>query len=316
MGKKKIETHDPYASSAPVLKKGEFVMNFPRSISEFEGAMKIFPVKKILYKAVFRGKGLEFDSYRDFAEGSDDSSLIDWRASLRANRLLARSYVEERDLNIYFMLDVSNSMLFGSGSKLKAEYAAEMIVALSRLMVSAGDRVGLIMFSDDIVKILHPSNSKNQFAIFTKFLSDTSLYGGGFDLDKAINHALMNVHSPYTIFILVSDFIRVRKDIDRRLRMMGSKFETIAIMVRDKMDENLPETKYQISVQDPYTGKQILLDPAIAAEKFRLSSLRQKGMLKDLFRKSKTDLLELRVDEKFAIPVSTFLKNRAAGGRT
>jgi len=180
MFRKKIQTHGPYGSTAPVLKKGKFLMDFPGSISEFEKAMKIFPVKNILYRAVFRGKGLEFDSYRDFEEGSDDASLIDWKASLRANRLLAKSYIEERDLNVYFMLDVSNSMLFGSGNKLKAEYAAEMIVALSRLMVGSGDRVGLIMFSDDIVKIVQPSKSKNQFAIFTKFLSDTSLYGGGF----------------------------------------------------------------------------------------------------------------------------------------
>ena len=315
MNKKKIQTYDPYGSSAPILKKGEFVMDFPRKIREFEKAMQVFPVKDILYQSVFRGRGLEFDSYSDFDKTSDDFALIDWKASLRANKLLTKRYIEERDLNIYFLLDVSNSMLFGSGNKLKAEYAAEMIVSLSRLIVGFGDRVGLIMFSDDIVKILHPSNSKNQFAIFMKFLSDPSLYGGGFNLDKAMDNVLRTVNSSYTTFILVSDFIRTRKDIERRFMMIGSKFETIAIMIRDKMDENLPETNYQIAVQDPYTGKQIILDPDIAAEKFRISSLKHKGMLKDLFRKSKIDLLELNVEKSFAIPISSFLKNRAKGGR-
>jgi uncharacterized protein (DUF58 family) len=277
--------------------------------------MNTFPVKDILYQSVFRGKGLEFDSFRDFDETSDDFALVDWKASLRANKLLAKSYVEERDLNIYFLLDVSNSMLFGSGNKLKAEYAAEMIVSFSRLILGFGDRVGLIMFSDDIVKILHPSNSKHQFAIFMKFLSDPSLYGGGFNLDKAMDRALKTINSPYTLFILVSDFIRTRKDIDRRFKMMGSKFETIAVMIRDKMDEDLPETNYQIAVQDPYTGKQVILDPDIASEKFRISVLKHKGMLKDLFRKSKIDLLELNIEKSFAIPISSFLENRAKGGR-
>jgi len=139
--------------------------------------------------------------------------------------------------------------------------------------------------------------------------------GGGFDLSKAMDHALLKIHTPYTIFILVSDFIRIRKDIDKKLNMMGSKFETIAIMVRDKMDENLPETKYQLSVQDPYTGKQMILDPGIAAEKFRLSSLKQRGMLEDAFKKSRVDLLDLKIDKSFAIPVANFLKQRSTGAR-
>jgi|TARA_B100001971_G_C18257982_1_gene583928 uncharacterized protein (DUF58 family) len=315
MNKKKIKIHDPYSSSVPTLKKGEFVMDFSRKIREFESATQALRVKDILYQYAFSGKGLEFDSYRDFDRTSEDSSLIDWKASLRANKLLSKNYVEERNLNIYFLLDVSNSMLFGSGSKLKAEYAAEMIVSLSRLMISSGDKVGLIMFSDKIVKTIHPSNSKNQFAIFMRSLSDPSLYGGGFNLDRAMDSALRTINSPYTTFILVSDFIRTRKDLDRRFMMVGSKFETIAIMIRDKMDENLPKINCQIAVQDPYTGKQVILDPSIAEEKFKLSSLKHKGMLKDLFRRSKIDLLELSVEKSFTLPISSFLKNRTKGGR-
>ena len=72
MGKKKIQVHDPYGDSPPVLKKGKFVMDFPRTIREFDSVMNTFPVKDILYQSVFRGKGLEFDSFRDFDETSDD----------------------------------------------------------------------------------------------------------------------------------------------------------------------------------------------------------------------------------------------------
>ncbi|MBT3398341.1 DUF58 domain-containing protein [archaeon] len=298
--------------ATPVLKKGKLMVNIPKVISEFENAMHRFPVKKVLYRAVFRGKGLEFDSYRGFEKG-DNAELIDWKASLRSNNLLIKKYIEERNLGVYFLVDVSNSMLFGSGNKLKAEYAAELIAALSHLIIGAGDQVGLIMFSDKIVKILHPSNSKNQFALFAKFLSDSEFYGGGFDLDMAIDHVLKTVRSEYTVFIMVSDFIKVKKNVDLKLRMLGSRFEVMSVMIRDQMDEHLPNIKHQFAVQDPYSGRQMILDPSIAAEKYREQVIRQKGMLKDLFRRANIDLLELNTTKPFAISVSSFLKGRAGG---
>lgn len=300
-------------SSMPVLKKGKLLVNFPKQIAEFESALHRFPVKKILYNVIFQGRGLEFDSYRDFSP-SENAELIDWKATLRANHLLARKYVEERNLNIYFLVDVSNSMLFGSGDKLKAEYAAEFVIAMSHLVVNSGDRIGLVMFSDEVVKILHPSNSRNQFALFAKFLSDSSFYGGGFDLNKAIDTVLRNIKSSYTVFILVSDFIKTRKDCEKSLRLMGSRYETMSVMIRDQMDEHLPKTSYQFAVQDPYSGKQMVLDPVLAAERYRKNVIRQKGLLKEIFQKSHIDLLELITDKPFAIPTSSFLRARAIGG--
>ena len=306
--------HDKIVDDVPELHKGKLVMNFPRAIAEFENAMHKFPVKKVLYRSTFHGKGLEFDSYCVFADG-DDADLIDWKASLRANEIMAKKYIEERDLNVYFLVDVSNSMLFGSGDKLKAEYAAEFIISLSHLIVGSGDRIGLVMFSDKVVKVLHPSSGKNQFALFAKFLSDSSLYGGGFDFDKAVEHVTRRVSSDYTVFILVSDFIKTRKSSLKGLRLIGSKFETVAVMIRDKFDENLPETGQQFSIQDPYSGRQMILDPSIAAEVYRKNVVRQKGLIKEMLKRSRVDLLELQTDKGFTMPVSGFLRGRALGGR-
>jgi len=313
MAEKKVLVPLSMESHSPVLRKGKFLVNFPKKISEFEGALHKFPVKHILYNVMFQGRGLEFDSYREFSQ-SDDAGLIDWKATLRANNLLAKKYVEERDLNIYFLVDVSNSMLFGSGNKLKAEYAAELVVALSHLIINSGDKIGLVMFSDEIIKILHPSHSKNQFALFTKFLSDPNLYGGGFDLNNAIETILKTVRSSYTIFIVVSDFIKTRKNSERSLRLMGTRYETLAVMIRDQMDEHLPRMSYQFAVQDPYSGRQMVLDPAIAAERYRKNVIRQKGLMKEILRKSRIDLLELMTDKSFAIPTASFLKARATRG--
>jgi len=297
------------------FQKGKFLINFPKAISEFENAMHKFPVKKILYRAIFQGKGLDFESYRLFSSATDDASVIDWKASLRANGVLARKYVEERDLNVYFLVDVSNSMLFGSSKKLKAEYSAEVIASLAHLIIGAGDKIGLVMFNDKVVKMLHSMSSKNQFALLTKFLSDASLYGGGFDLDKAIDHVLRVVKTPYTVFILVSDFINTKEESSKRLKRMGSRFETLAVMIRDPLDENLPKTKYQFSIQDPYSGKQMIVDPEIASKQYHHNVVRQKSMVKKVLKSSRVDLLELMTDKGFAIPVASFLEARSSGGR-
>ncbi len=313
-----VESYKVAGDTPPDLKipKGaKFNVDVPGAIAEFESALRRFPIKKILYNILFRGRGLEFDSYRQF-ESSDDASMIDWKASLRANSLLAKKYVEERDLSVYFLVDVSSSMLFGSRDKLKAEYAIEIVCALSHLIMTSGDRIGLVMFSDKIVKFLHPSNSKNQFALFMKYLSDTGLYGGGFDLKVAIDSVLNYVKTPYTVFVLVSDFIKMNENSARRLRLIGTQFETFAIMTRDELDENLPRTKYQFALQDPYSKRQMILDPEIAVERYRAAVIRQKGKVKEIFKKSRIDLLELMTNKSFVIPTIAFLKFRAdKGGR-
>jgi len=312
--KKSSKKDEESFGKAPVLKKGKFVLDFPGVINEFEHAMQKFPVKRVLYQTVFQGRGLEFDSYRRVEPG-DDAGSIDWKASLRASSLLARKYIEERNLNVYFLVDVSNSMLFGSQDKLKAEYASEFIAALSHLIISSGDRAGLVMFNEDIVKILHPSNNRTQFPLFTKFLSDVNLYGGGFDLASALEHVIRTIDAAYTVFIIVSDFIQTPKRSHKILRLMGTKFETIAVMIRDPADEILPRTHYQLAIQDPYSKKQMVLDPDIASNIYAKNSARQKGILKDVFKESSIDFFELRSDKHFAIPFATFLKSRASGGR-
>jgi len=305
---------EDFVLEAPVFKKGNFVLNFPKAIAEFESIIKNLPVRKILYRTVFRGKGLEFDSYRPFGP-DDDADLIDWAASLRANELIAREYIEERDLNVYFLVDVSNSMLFGSNDRLKAEYVAELVASIGHLVLHSGDRIGLVMFSDDVVKFVKASGNRNQFPLFTKFLSDSNLYGGGFNIDKAIDMVLKTTKSDYTVFIVVSDFVHVHRRNERSLKLLGARFETMALMVRDPMDDNLPDFKYQLSISDPYSSKQLLLDPGVASGKYRETVLFHRNVLEDIFKKSQVDYLELLTDKSFTVPFVSFLKSRAGGKR-
>ncbi|RMD46047.1 DUF58 domain-containing protein [Candidatus Pacearchaeota archaeon] len=295
--------------SIPSFHKGELKVNFSRAITEFEKLMQKLKVKNILYRTILRGRGLEFDSYREFTY-DDDASLIDWSASLRANQLLSKVYIEERNLNVYFLVDVGNSMLFGSRDKLKAEYVSELIAALAHLVLNAGDKIGLIMFSDRLVKVLHPENSKTQFGLFMKFLSDSSLYGGGFDIGRALDFSLRSAVSDYSVFILFSDFINLGRVHEKPLRLLSSRFETMAFMVRDYFDDNLPDTNYQFAFQDPYSSRQIVLDPQIATRRFRESVLRKKAEVIGIFKSCGVDFVELCTSKNFVIPTAAFLMSR------
>jgi len=105
------------------------------------------------YKSVFKGRGLEFKDYRPYTP-DDDASTIDWKASVRANKLFVRDFEEERNLNVFFLVDVSSSMVYGSIDKLKIEYVGELTAALSFVVLNAGDSVGFALFSDRIVSFL------------------------------------------------------------------------------------------------------------------------------------------------------------------
>jgi len=293
----------------------KFEMNFGRAVSQFKAAMRDFTIRRTLYRVLFRGRGVEFDSYRKFDSANEDYTFIDWKASLRANNFLARQYVEERDLDIYFVIDVSNSMLFGSAGQLKAEYVGEMVAAMSYVIAEAGDNVGLIFFTDKFVQILRPGRGKNQFGLVTKFLSDTEIYGGNFNLGAVIDNILQTISSSYSVFVIISDFIRIRREWERHLRLLGARFETMAIMVRDPLDECLPDTPYQLVIQDPYSGDQMVIDSVLAAARYEAHVLKQKIAMRKLFNEVGIDLLELNTSVSFVLPMVSFLRKRAGGRR-
>ena len=294
--------------------KKRLKVDYASVITEFEKAMKEFKVKKVLYKIVFRGRGLEFDGYRNF-EPDDDASEIDWKSSLRMNKYLVKKYIEERNLNIYFVVDVSNGMLFGSGNKLKAERAGEVIAAMSHLSLGSDDMPSLVMFTDRVVKFVPPSKSINQFPLMIEFLSDANFYGGGFSFPFIIDYLLKIIKSPYSVVIILSDFIHLHHDSEKLLRLLSAKFETIAVMVRDRMDESIPKELDQIVLQDPYSERNLLVDPSIAAVRYNLIAKKQKQEVKDLLKRSNVDLLELNPDDSFVIPLVSFLSRRSGRKR-
>ena len=260
------------------------------------------------YKSMFKGKGLDFEGYRNYDVG-DDASMIDWKATLRSQDLLVKILIEERNVNVVFLVDVSSSMSFASVEKLKNEYAAELIASMSFAAIRAGDSVGLVMFTDRIVKLLPPTMGNKQYFMIIKALSDPKLYDGKFDFIKIIND-LMGSIKRGAIVIIISDFIGLNKGWEKYLRAISEKFEVIGIMVRDPRDYEMPADVGQVVVSDPYSEKEILIDAAAVKKEYESSVKEQIKHIKETFIKSKSEFLELRTDKPFLHDIINFFLMR------
>jgi len=284
-------------------------VDVPGAITEFEDAAKEFELKEKLYRIIFRGKGMEFDKYRDYAP-DEDASNIDWKASLRSNKLIAKQYIEERELNIIFIFDVSENMLLGSADKLKCEYAVEVFAALAHLIISSNDRVGVVLFNDGIRNYIPPKGGNNQLFNIVDILSDPSTYSGGSRVDKLLKFILAYLGKNVDAVIFISDFIRMDERVLNDLFLVSNKFESVAIMVRDMLDKTFPEIDREIVIEDPITKEQILINPKMIKGIYEKSALEKERVVKGIFRKANIDLLELVTNKPFAFNLAGFLSER------
>lgn len=260
------------------------------------------------YRSGFKGHGLEFEDYRPYTS-FDDASLIDWKASVRSHSLLIKEFVEERNLNVFFLVDVSSSMVYGSIDKLKIEYAAELVAALSYTILQAGDSIGFAFFNDKVVIHEPFARGMKQYYKLMKALVDTNNYSGNYDAVQALKFILGSLKE-FSIVVIISDFIGLNDDWKYYLKMMGKKFDLIGIMVHDPADEILPDFKGYVVFADPFSSKQIIADSREIGEKYaKYVELREKE-IKDAFMQSNSDFIKLRTDKPFVKPLTDLFIRR------
>ncbi|MEK6918138.1 MAG: DUF58 domain-containing protein [Nanoarchaeota archaeon] len=283
--------------------------DIPEAITEFKAVMKEFRLKRDIYRILFRGKGLEFESYRDFSP-DDDASEIDWKSSSRAQKLLVKQYREERDLKIMFLIDVGDGMIFGSGKKLKCEFIAELTAAFSKLIMEEGDRVGFFLFSDEIKHFITPRNGQKHFQFLMDLMTNGETYGGVTDIDKGLDFAMRYLNKSINSVILISDFLRVTPGTEKRLTLLSDLFETILVRVRDPLDITLPEVETEIVVESSLSGDQIIINPKVARASYEKHAREQAKFVEEIFKKTEADYLDLVTSRSFSVPLAVFLKER------
>ena len=288
-------------------------LDYLSSISEFERILKKFSLKKKIYSLLFNSRGFEFEQFRDFDE-SEDSNAIDWSASLKSNKLLARQYTEEKDISFYFVVDVSSNMLFGSDKKLKAEYAADVVLSLSNLIMSSQDKVGLILFNDKIVKYIPSANSKNQFSLMEELLSNMDYYGNGTSLKNVFEFLLGIIKNPNNLIIFISDFLNMPSELSKDMQLLTKKCEVIALSVRDPIDLELPITNNPVVIKDLRSKETMVLDTKMAQIAYKNIVEKRINFVRATFIENNIDFLELKTNIPFVIPVINFLQKRSKGG--
>ncbi|MCD6464537.1 DUF58 domain-containing protein [Candidatus Woesearchaeota archaeon] len=276
--------------------------------------LKLYPSEKAfspLYQGEWvsftKGHGLEFAGYRAYYFG-DDARLIDWKASLRTGQLVVRELQEERLVNTFLLLDVSNSMLFGSKDKLKAEYAAEIACSLAYAILRSGDNVGLALFSDDYKSVVYPDHGGKTFKRITNILRDKNNYGGGYKLSQAIKKT-MRLLQGHAMLIIISDFIGLEKNWHKWIELASQYFEVVGIMVRDVRDRVIPKIG-QFQFQDPLTGDVMLFDAKKHGSYFENLVQKTERLIEEWFKRTRSSFIKLQTDQEFSKPLIEFFMEK------
>jgi len=287
-------------------------VDVPSVMRELDVALGILAEAKIVsrYRKIFKGKGLEFEDFREYTT-SDDASKIDWKASMRANKLLMREFREERDLDVYFLVDVSAGMFFGSTKKLKHEYAAELVTALMHFVLQSGDKIGLVLFNEKVVKFIEPGKGTNHFYITLKGLLNPEFYGGGHDIQTVLEF-LLKIIKKESLAFMVSDFLGLREGWESSMKLSSGKIDGIALMVRDPVEKRLPEGVGQVVITDPLSHRQLLINCNDEKERLEYETFMKKGEeeFKDAIKKCHWDIIEVDTSESFVRPIIEFLRRR------
>lgn len=261
------------------------------------------------YNVLFRGSGIEFSGLRDYVHGEDDATKIDWKSSLRANKLYVKQYEDEKNLDIFILLDVSASMLFGTQDKLKSEYAAAVAGSLTYAAIDSGDCVGFAMFSDEIKFSIPPSGDITQYYIILKKLVDPRMYGGSCNFEAALSFLLNSINTKTALFI-VSDFIGIGSGWKDSFKAVCSKLDGVfGIMIRDPVDSRLPTGVGNIRLSDPFNENNILTVNLNKIKKeYDREAEEQELEIQREFTNSGAGFVKVYTNEPFAKPIVAYMQ--------
>jgi len=260
------------------------------------------------YQILAQAGGMEFAGLREYAPGMDDATKIDWKASLRAKKLYVKEYEDERDLDVYILLDTSASMIFGTGEKLKSEYAAVVAATIANSAIDSGDNVGFSMFNDEIVYTIPPSNDSITYYRILKSVTNPKYYGGGCNLEGALT-TLVNTVQDKTMLFIISDYVGVGPTWDNALKMLSGKLTKIfGIMVRDERDSYIPEGIGYIRLSDSQSNKYVTINLDAVRDRYNQLAAEQEEDYSRKFHQSRSLLIKVYTKEPFIGPLVKYLE--------
>lgn len=260
------------------------------------------------YHSAFKGQGMTFSEFREYVAG-DDVRTIAWPLTARTGKVHIKKYDEERELTVMLAVDVSGSQDFGSQTYFKGEVAAHVAAMLSFAAVGNKDAVGLMLFSDQVELFVPPKKGRGQVMRILRDLYYHKPASKGTNLTLALNHLQGALKKKAHVFV-ISDFLD--KTFEGQLRRLSKKHDTVAIVLEDKLELELPKLGL-VDLEDPETGDVVSVDtssPIFRREYEKYIAELRKGREAEL-RRAQVETIEIRTDGDVAAPLLQFFQRRS-----
>ncbi len=259
------------------------------------------------YGSVFRGRGMEFDEVREYMPG-DEIRTIDWNVTARTGTPYVKRFVEERELTVMFVVDLSASGEFGSVSKLKNEVAAEFCSLLAFSAVKNNDKVGLIVFTDQIEMYIPPKKGTQHVLRVIRELLNFKPRQASTDIEGALDF-LGKVTKKRSVVFLVSDF--QAEGFEKPMRVIGKRHDLVAVTVVDPREVSLPNVGL-VELEDAETGEIVLIDTGSTGirKKYERLGREQSDRFRELFSSMGVDQIEVMTDRDYVPNLVRFFRMR------
>ena len=261
------------------------------------------------YHSAFKGRGMSFSEVRSYQYG-DDVRNIDWNVTARANEPFVKIFEEERELTIMILVDVSGSSSFGSKLQRKSEVFTEICAMLAFSASQNNDKVGVILFSDKIEKFIPPKKGKQHTLRIIRELLDFTPDTSGTDIALALQY-LTNILKKKAICFILSDF--QADNYETALKIASKKHDIIGFRVSDPREAELPDVGL-LQIRDPETGETGWIDThdRDALASYNLTFKKNKDAFYRHFKKSKTGVIDMSIQDSYVLALLQFFKKRAS----
>ncbi|MDP2920906.1 MAG: DUF58 domain-containing protein [Candidatus Omnitrophota bacterium] len=260
------------------------------------------------YESIFKGRGMEFHEVREYVPG-DDIRSIDWNVTARTGHPYVKKFVEERELTVIIMADISGSGNFGTRNRMKSELMAEIGAVLSFSAIKNNDKVGLLLFTDKVEKFIPPKKGRPHVL---RVIRELLYYKAG-SRKTSINSALEylgKVLKKRAVVFLLSDFMD--QNYEKLLRILNKRHDIIGISISDPREKDIVDIGL-VEFEDAETGEVVFVDTGDDRLKKGLSDKRAAlfETRKKLFRSMGLDSVDISTDKPYIEPLILFFKMRA-----
>lgn len=259
------------------------------------------------YHSAFKGRGMSFAEVREYQYG-DDVRAIDWNVTARYKKPFIKTFEEERELTLVLLIDVSKSAFFGTRKQFKNEYITELAAVLSFSAIKNNDKVGLILFSDDIELYIPPKKGKYHILRIIRELVNFKPSGNGTDIDGALRF-FSRVVKKRSIAFIMSDFMS--NPFNEALAIACRKHDFTGIHVYDPAECEIPRVGLA-RMRDAETGKArwVNTDSPKVQRAFAETFLSNKNQIQSDFNRNGSDFLSLSIQESYILSLRNFFKRR------